>query len=89
MDEQRPIFHAPKIWVVKRGLVWPIRIILYLVASYFLYKFYVTYTSGIVYSRRNSYTVEEAPIFWGIMLILYFLVVVGSIWQSFRVKTKT
>lgn len=89
MDEQRPIFHAPKIWMVKRGLVWPIRITLYLVAFYFLYECYVTYTSGIVDSRRNVYTVEEAPIYWGIMLILYFLVAVGSIWQSCRVKSKT
>lgn len=89
MEEQKPIFHAVKIWTVKQGLVWPIRTILYLIAIYFLYKCYLTFTTGIIETRRNSYTFEEAPIFWGIMLILYLIVAVLSIWQSCRVKSKT
>lgn len=88
MSEKKPLFHTPKIWAVNSGLVWPIRVLLICVASYFIHKIYFAYRTGIIHVRRQDYLLADSPIFFWVMLILYFGVVTGAIWQSFRVRKK-
>ena len=89
MDKGQPLFHAPKIWELSRKWVWPIRCSLYICAGYFLNAAYDIYSSGVYNSQRYSYTVDESPISWGLMLVLNVAAVVAAAWQSFRVKSKT
>jgi hypothetical protein len=89
LDKDEPLFHAPKIWNVSRKWVWPIRISLYVCAGYFLNQAYDIYSSGIYHSQRYSYSVDESPISWGVMLVLNAAVFIAAVWQSFRVKPKT
>jgi hypothetical protein len=86
MSEKKPLFHTPKIWKVNAKWVWPIRILLLCAAWYFAQKTYYSYSAGVIDGRYQDYTLENSPIFFSLMLILYFLTAIGAVWQSFRVR---
>lgn len=88
MNEKKPLFHTPKIWIVESGWVWPIRTLLICVALYFAHKIYISYSAGVIHGRRQDYLLADSPIFFWVMLILYFGIVTVAIWQSFRVRKK-
>ena len=86
MNEKKPLFHTPKVWTVGPRWVWPIRILLFCVAGYFAREIYYAYSTGVIHGKHQDFLLDDSPIFFGVMLILYFGIVTGAIWQSFRVR---
>ena len=84
-----PLFHIPKIIRVSKSWVWPIRVILWLIAGYFLNKSYSGYIEETIFVHRDYWSLTEEPLMYWFAVIGYLVATVGFIWQSFRVKVKT
>lgn len=86
---KEPIFHLPKVILVKKNHLCPTRLAFYILGSYFLYCSYIGYNSGYISFSRYSYYHEEDALGFFLLVFGYLLMSITVFWQSLRVKIKT
>lgn len=89
-NTHEPIFHKPKIIRVSKNWLWPVRILLLALATYFINKSYFGYIEKVTYGRRNyEYYLSDDPFMFWLIILGSLLIASLLIWQSFRVKVKS
>ena len=82
------LFHSIKVIEVNKIWLWPVRFVFLVIAFYFAYIVYGACSEQTFSARGNSYSFSEDPVFFTIMVILFFLISISFFEQSFKVSVK-